>query len=112
MRARTLVLVACLSLVSAAAWAHGGEEHVVGTVTSVTSTSITVKTAKAEVVVAVAPTTKLTTNKVAAKIDSVHVGDRVVIHAKDTEGKLVADTVQFSTAAQASPAKPAKRPVT
>ena len=37
---------------------------------------------------------------VPAKLADLKVGDRVVIHAKEpSEGKLVADTVQFSTPA-------------
>ena len=37
MKSRILILIACISLVAGAALAHGGEEHVIGTVTSVTS---------------------------------------------------------------------------
>ena len=106
MKLRALVLIACISLIGAAALAHGDEEHVIGTVASVTKDSITVKTtANAVVTVAVVPQTTFTKNKAAAKLSDLSVGDRVVIHAKEpTEGKLVADTVQFSTpAAKAAP---------
>jgi len=100
MKARALILAACIPLWAAAALAHGGEEHVVGTVTKVAQNSITVKTtASKTVTVAVAPETKFTKAKAAAKIADLVVGDRVVIHAKEvTEGNLVADTVEFSTA--------------
>ena len=99
MKARVLVLVACFSLIAVAAFAHGDEEHVIGTVASVTTDSITVKTtANALVTVAVVPQTTFTKNKSSAKLGDLKVGDRVVIHAKEpSEGKLVADTVQFST---------------
>ena len=105
MKTRILVLIACISLITAAAIAHGGEEHVIGTVASVAKDSITVKTAtNALVTVAVVPQTTFSKNKSAAKLSDLNVGDRVVIHAKEvTEGKLVADTVQFSAPA----AKPA-----
>jgi hypothetical protein len=104
MKARFLVLIACISLVAAAALAHGGEEHVLGTVTKVTQDSITVKTAKSVVTVAVVPETTFTKGKVAAKITDLNVGDRVVIHAKEpTEGKLVADTVQFAAPVPSAP---------
>jgi Domain of unknown function (DUF5666) len=101
MKARVLILVACISLIAAAAYAHGDEEHVIGTVASVTTDSITVKTtANALVTVAVVPQTTFTRNKAAAKLADLKTGDRVVIHAKEpSEGKLVADTVQFSTPA-------------
>jgi hypothetical protein len=99
MKARVLVLFVCISLAAVAALAHGGEEHVMGTVTKVTSDSITVKTtAKEPVTVGVVPTTKFTMGKMAMKIDGLKVGDRVVIHATEPkEGTLVADTVDFST---------------
>ena len=106
MKLRALVLIVCISLIAAAALAHGGEEHVIGTVASVTKDSITVKTtANTLVTVAVVPQTTFNKNKAAAKLSDLSVGDRVVIHAKEsTEGKLVADTVQFSTpAAKAAP---------
>lgn len=106
MKARLLILIACISLISAAALAHGDEEHVMGTVASVAKDSITVMTpAKGLVTVAVVPQTTFTKNKSSAKLPDLNVGDRVVIHAKEpTEGKLVADTVQFSTpAAKAAP---------
>jgi putative ribosome biogenesis GTPase RsgA len=97
MKARIFVLIFCVSLMAAAALAHGGEEHVLGTVTKVAQDSITVKTAKSVVTVAVVPATTFTKGKLAAKITDLNVGDRVVIHAKEsTEGKLVADTVQLA----------------
>lgn len=99
MKARFLILVACISLMAAVAFAHGDEEHVIGTVASVTADAITVKTtANALVTVAVVSQTTFTKSKATAKLADLKVGDRVVIHAKEpTEGKLVADTVQFST---------------
>lgn len=99
MKVRVLIVVGCLSLIAAVAFAHGDEQHVIGTVASVTADSITVKTtANALVTVAVVPQTTFAKSKAAAKLADLKVGDRVVIHAKEpTEGKLVADTVQFST---------------
>jgi len=101
MKTRILILIACISLITAAALAHGDEQHVIGTVASVSKDAITVKTAaNALVTVAVVPQTTFSKNKSAAKLSDLNVGDRVVIHAKEpTEGKLVADTVQCSTPA-------------
>jgi hypothetical protein len=107
MKAHFLLLVFCISLIPTALLAHGDEEHVMGTVASVAKDSITVKTgANGLVTVAVVSQTTFTKNKTSAKLSDLNVGDRVVIHAKEpTEGKLVADTVQFSTpAAKAAPA--------
>ena len=106
MKARVLILVACISLFTAAAMAHNGVEHVMGTAAKVAQDSITVKTtANKTVAVAIAPETKFTKDKTAAKLADLKVGDRVVIDAKEvTEGHLVADTVQFASAAK--PAQP------
>lgn len=100
MKIRVLIVFACISLLTAQTFAHGGEEHVVGTVTKLTSDSITVKTTtNTMVTVAVVTTTKFIKDKTAAKIADLNVGDRVVIHAtKPAEGKLVADTVEFASA--------------
>jgi hypothetical protein len=118
MKVRILALVICLSLAAAAAMAHGGEEHVMGTVSKVAANSITVQTgAKTFVTVAVVAATTFTDTKVmaAAKIADLKIGDRVVIHAKEpVEGKLEADTVEFSAPKPAAPshtqtAMPAKQ---
>ena len=110
MKTRILILIACISLITAAALAHGDEQHVTGTVASVSKDSITVKTAaNAMITVAVVPQTTFSKNKSAAKLSDLNVGDRVVIHAKEpTEGKLVAVTVQFSTPAAKSVPSAAK----
>ena len=109
MKARILVLLACLSLAAAGLWAHGGEEHVIGTVTQVSANSIVVKTAaKAPVTVAVAPATKFIKSKAAARVTDLSVGDRVVIHAVEgADEKLVADTVEFGAAAKPAQTRPA-----
>lgn len=111
MKARLLLVVFCIALIPAVVLAHGDEEHVMGTVASVGTDSITVKTAaNGLVTVAVVPQTTFTRNKTAAKLADLKVGDRVVIHAKEpTEGKLVADTVEFATPA-AKPAPGAAKP--
>lgn len=103
MKIRILILIACISLVAVHVLAHGGEEHVIGTVTKVAPDSISVKTtASILVTVAVAPETKFIRGKAAAKITDLSVGDRVVIHAKEiTEGNLVADSVEFAAATPA-----------
>src|ERR1700676_231035 len=99
MKAHVLVLFVCISLAAVTAMAHGGEEHVIGTVSKVTSDSITVKTtANKMVTVGVVPATTFMMGKMAMKNGDLKVGNRVVIHAKEPkEGTLVADTVAFST---------------
>lgn len=104
MKRRAFLLTACLALVflafsAAAALAHGGEEHVIGTLAQVTPASITVKTTAGKLVtVSVAPESKFLKNKAGATLTDLQVGNRVVIHAKEPEeGHLVADTVEFSS---------------
>jgi hypothetical protein len=111
MKTRALVLMICLSLAAVAALAHGGEEHVMGTVTKVTADAISVKTASGLVTVGVVAASTFTKGKVAAKLADLGVGDRVVIHAKEPEeGKLVADTVQFTPKPAATHSAPAATP--
>jgi hypothetical protein len=101
MKIRTVVLLVCMTLAAGAAWAHGGEEHVLGTVSAVSAASITVKTTAGKLVtVGVVQETTFSKAKVAMKAADLKVGDRVVIHAKESqEGTLVADTVEFTTPA-------------
>jgi preprotein translocase subunit YajC len=94
--------------------AHGGEEHVIGTVSKVVPDSITVKTGvKTTATVAVVAKTTFSTAKHAAKIADLKLGDRVVIHATEpVEGKLVADTVEFSAPKPATAPAAAAKPKT
>lgn len=95
------VLLAAIALmVPARVAAHGGEEHVVGTVASVSDTSITVRTTAGKTVeVALrADTTYSQAQKTIRKGD-VRVGDRIVIHAMEMGGKLAAHTVETGTPA-------------
>ena len=69
MKARILVLFVCISLIAIVTGAHGGEEHVIGTVSKVASDSITVKTtANKLVTVGVVSATTFTMGKMAMKI--------------------------------------------
>jgi hypothetical protein len=98
MMKRVAAVAFALSL-SAAAWAHNGMEHIMGTVASMTATSLDVKATTGKM------TTVMTDGKTmwmrgAATIKpaDVHTGDRVVIHAKKVDGKFVAAEVELGTA--------------
>ena len=108
MLTRILALIAIVSL-AAAAFAHGTDKHVLGTVTKITDTEITVETQTKEVqVVKIAPDTSFVKSGASATLKDLKVGDRVVIHAKEPEeGKLVADTVQFTSKPAATHSTPA-----
>ena len=97
-----ILAIVSLALLPTIATAHGGEEHVSGTVTKISDTSVTVKT-KAGKTVDVgfdAKTTYARAKQPIQKID-IKVGDRIVIHAIEMNEKLVAHTVEIGTATTA-----------
>ena len=64
-RMQSLITVLALMLGTAVAYAHNGVEHVMGTVTALTDSSVTVETVKHKsVTVLIDPTTKFTKNAV------------------------------------------------
>jgi uncharacterized protein DUF5666 len=103
---RTIVTATiCVALIAQAAIAHGGLEHVMGTVVSISDTSITVKTTAGKSVdVALDAKTTFAKNDQAVKLDGIKVGDRVVIHAEKSGTKLIAHTVEVGSASAAKPA--------
>jgi hypothetical protein len=94
-----LIAVLAIGLFPAPAPAHGGEEHVIGTVAKVSDTAVTVKTAagKSVDVGFDAKTTYSRAAKPATKTD-IKAGDRIVIHAVEVNEKLVAHTVELGAA--------------
>jgi hypothetical protein len=89
---------------STLAIAHGDYQHVMGTVTKISQSSITVQTTANDTVeVAISPDTKFSKGETPIESRELKVGDRVVIHAKKTnDGKLVAHTVQIGVAKSAA----------
>jgi hypothetical protein len=86
-------------LLTTAALAHGGMEHVIGTVSAVSDHAITVKTTAGETKeVGVDDSTKFMRGQTSASISDVHIGDRVVIHATKHDEKLHGAEVQLGTA--------------
>ncbi len=95
---RTVAVFALALALSAIAFAHGNEKHVMGTVTSISHNSITVETtSKKTVTVTVSPATKFQKSGSPAALKDLKVGDKVVIHATGPEPKLVAAEVRFGT---------------
>jgi uncharacterized membrane protein len=100
-RRRSLVAffgIMALALLPTTIFAHGGEEHVIGTVTSISDTSVTVKTTAGKTVAVGfdAKTTFARVKQVIQKSD-IKVGDRIVIHAVEANEKLVARTVEIGS---------------
>jgi hypothetical protein len=97
-----LAAILALVLLPLIASAHGGEEHVIGTVTNISDGSVTVKTSagKSISVGFDAKTTYTRADQPIQKSD-IKVGDRIVIHAVEVNEKLVAHTVQIGAATAA-----------
>ena len=98
---RTVAVVTLLFVVSLIALAHGKETHVMGTVTTISDSSVTVETtAKKSVTVDVSEKTKFEKSGVAAALKDLKVGDKVVINADVSSDKLVANEVHFGAKAK------------
>jgi hypothetical protein len=99
-----LLAVLALGLLPAIVSAHGGEEHVVGTVTKVSDTSVTVKTTPGKIVEVGfdAKTTTYTRAKTPTQKSDGKVGDRIVIHAIEVNEKLVAHSVELGATTTAA----------
>jgi hypothetical protein len=88
-----------LSIISTMAVAHGGLEHVMGVVQTISQTSVTVSTTDGKSrEVMLDPKTTYAKNGHAVQGVDIKVGDRVVIHAAKNGDKLVARTVEAGTA--------------
>jgi len=98
MKRRIAVLVSIL-VFAGPVFAHGNEQHVMGTVTEVTDNSITVETRdQQKVTVAIVPETKFMKGTATATLKDLKVGDRVVIHAAKHGEQLQAHTVRIGGA--------------
>ncbi|MGA8144618.1 MAG: DUF5666 domain-containing protein [Candidatus Acidiferrales bacterium] len=110
MLSKILAILAFVSL-AAVAFAHGTDKHVLGTVTKITDTEITVETQAKEVqVVKIAADTSFVKSGASATIKDLKVGDRVVIHAKPVGNDLIAHEVRFGKAAPAATGSASEKP--
>jgi hypothetical protein len=100
-----ILAIVFLALLPTIAAAHGGEEHVTGTVIKISDTSVTVKTTAGKTVEVGfdAKTTFARAKQPMQKAD-IKAGDRIVIHAAEVNEKLVAHTVEIGPAAAAKQA--------
>lgn len=100
----SVLAILALMLGSAIAFAHNGVEHVMGTITAITDTSITVETVKhTSVSVLVDPATTFTNNEASAARKDLKVGQRIAINAKPNAAKkLVAVSVKWGAPAAAN----------
>lgn len=105
MKKTSLILVqllTCTLLLGTLTFAHGGMEHILGTVTAITDHSLSVKTRDgATKTVEFDSETKFVKDDAAATIKDVQVGSRVVIHAHNHDSSLHAAEVKIGTDAAA-----------
>lgn len=93
---RLATVVAVVVFAAGMLFAHGEAVRVMGTVTAISSSSITVQTVDNKVsAVGITAQTKFVKSGVAASIRDLKVGDRVVIDAGKIGEKLDAHQVQF-----------------
>ena len=96
---RMLLIAIAAPLLMQLVFAHGGEEHVLGTVMEASAASITVKTSDGKTVkVTIDSKTQFTKAGANITVQDVKPGDRVVIHAKKDGDTLLAHTVQIGAA--------------
>jgi len=90
-----LVTIALTSL----AFAHGNTVHILGTVTSVSDHSITVKTTTGDTkTIDVLSETKILKGDATVTLKDIQVGDRVSIHAGNENDKLHAEEIKIGAA--------------
>lgn len=96
---RMLSIAIAAPLLMQLVFAHGGLEHVMGTVTEASAASVTVKSTDGKtVIVTIDSKTQFTKAGANVTAQDVKPGDRVVIHAKKDGDKLIAQTVQIGAA--------------
>ena len=96
---RNLGVTILLVFMAAVLYAHGNQQHVIGTVTNVAATAITVKTQDGDSVeVLIAQETKFMRGGQPISAKDVKQGDRIVIHANKKGEKLAATTVAIGKA--------------
>ena len=124
MKAKWLTPVLALAFAGGAAFAHGNQVHVKGTVEKIGGDSLQVRTAggKTVEVKLVASTVYVLHTRTKpgdapdanenkpARLADLAVGDAVVIHATPKEGSLEADEIKFSAPTSNKMASPASRP--
>ncbi len=93
------LLAASFLLASVPAMAHGGLIHVIGIVSKLSKTAVSVKTSDGTIFeVRFDEQTIFLRSKTAIDKGSIKVGDRIVIHAAKVNEKLVAHTVEIGAA--------------
>ena len=98
-----LVLTFAWTLATPLIWAHGTDQHVLGTITLIDATHVEVKTPKGKTVeVQINKQTRFREKGNPKGVNLPAVGDRVVIEATKDNNVLIATEVHFSHAKKAA----------
>ena len=96
---KRLLVVLLVLAAFGAAYAHNGLVHVMGTIAAMSAGSLDVKANSGKTTtVVVNDTTKWLKGPNAINPTDAKIGDRVVIHAKPVDGKLIAAEVEIGVA--------------
>lgn len=95
-------LVALLLACAAQVFAHGGFEHVTGTVVKLENSVLTVKTAKGESAVILDAKTEITRNEKPAQAADLKAGVRVVVDIPEDSKTKVAHSIKIGVAGKAA----------
>jgi hypothetical protein len=98
---KVMLFVDFVVLAAGLAFAHGKEQHVMGTVTAMSDNSITVQTSEETITVYTMPETKFVNSGAPASMKDPQIGDRVVIHTGKMNNKLMANEVHFGASTHA-----------
>src|SRR5690242_14444247 len=101
---QTLAVAIVLSLIALAApvFAHGGFDHVIGTVSKVENDMMTVKTAKGDVDVKLNAQTEISRGNQKAALEDLKPGTRVVVDIPEGSKDHVAHSVKMGAASAAA----------
>ncbi len=99
MKSTLRITFAFAALLTVGAFAHGGVEHLKGTVTKVDGGSITLAVEKGPpILLATDAKTEFSRGKAAATLKDVAVGDKAVVHAVKHDEHLIAQVVKLGPA--------------
>ena len=95
------IIITSLLLASVALFAHGGFDHVTGTVVKLDNNVLTIKTAKGDVPVTLDAKTEITSGDHAAQTADLKPGVRVVVDIPEGSKTKLAHSVKIGTAGKA-----------
>lgn len=99
-----IVAMAVTLLAAPGAEAHEGGMHAKGVVKAITAERLTVGTAQGEKTFDLTPATSYVRGAAPARREDLRAGERVVVHARQKDGRLEATEVRAGPAKRAAPA--------